>query len=140
MRPGASVIMRFERHVYQAGSRVGALIEGSHRNVQPITTSTRAIASSRKTGLPSMLERASGTRTASPVRSCVSAICSPLSPGSALARARLGQAREPRKDRRRQSGGEHGVALMARLGKVLVLVGVLLREVEEPLRDLRERE
>src|SRR4051812_8175453 len=47
IRPGLSFIIRFERHVYQAGSRVGALIDGSCRNVQPNASSSPAITTTR---------------------------------------------------------------------------------------------
>src|SRR6266511_6384240 len=68
-------MIRFERHVYQAGSRVGALIEGSWRKVQPNATSRRAIAPIRTSGLDSQPRRTgSGTCTAASGRSFVSAI------------------------------------------------------------------
>ncbi len=51
IRPGASCIIRFERHVYQAGSRVGALIEGSCRKVHPNASRSSAIAPTSTSGL-----------------------------------------------------------------------------------------
>ena len=47
---GESFIITFERHVYQAGSRVAALIDGSWRNAQPKPTSTARIATTSTAG------------------------------------------------------------------------------------------
>src|SRR6476659_5912070 len=45
--PGSSSITTFARHVYQAGSRVGAASEGSATNRQPNTLSIRRVAGAR---------------------------------------------------------------------------------------------
>src|SRR5207344_976453 len=94
-------IIRFERHVYQAGSRVGALIEGSWRKVQPNATSSRAIAPIKTSGLDSQPPRTgSGTCTVASVRSFVSAIGlrDPLVlPGSRGRRVSVGPAKDTRR-------------------------------------------
>src|SRR6478672_258731 len=45
--PGSSSITTFARHVYQAGSRVGAASDGSATNRQPNTLSMRRVAAAR---------------------------------------------------------------------------------------------
>src|SRR5918994_1094591 len=73
-RPGSSFMIRFERHVYQAGSRVGALIEGSWMNVQPNATRTISVARRGTAGEARTIVRPfSVVRTTCPVRSFVSA-------------------------------------------------------------------
>ena len=100
IRPGVSCIIRFERQVYQAGSRVGALIEGSCRKVHPNATSRSAIAPIRTIGLDSRPRCwGSGICTPSSERSFVSAIGCGV-PLVLLARADIGEAWEPRKDTR----------------------------------------
>src|SRR5919106_4780719 len=73
-RPGSSFMIRFERHVYQAGSRVGALTEGSWRNVQPNATRKISVARRGTAGEARALGRpVSVFRTTCPGRSFVSA-------------------------------------------------------------------
>src|ERR687884_484888 len=49
--PGSSWSIRLERHVYQAGSRVGALTDGSWRNVHPNASRSPAITTTRTNAL-----------------------------------------------------------------------------------------
>src|SRR6266508_1987363 len=139
-KPGSSCMIRFERHVYQAGSRVGALIEGSRRNVQPKASSRSRMASTRTGGRRRKRLPGSGAGTRSWVGASLVTAIRLVLPLRRSARAGLGEAREPRQHRRGKRRREHRVVLVAGHRGVPVLERLLLRHPHDELRDVVEGE
>src|SRR5437773_11668621 len=139
-RPGSSCMMRFDRHVYQAGSRVGALIEGSRRNVHPNATSSSRIASTRTAGRPRTRLPGSGAGTTSWAGASLVTAIRVVLPLCRSARAGLGEARESGQHRRGKRGREHRLVLVAGNRRVPVLERLLLRHARDELRYLLEGE
>src|SRR5207247_9952883 len=139
-RPGSSCRMRLDRHVYQAGSRVGALIEGSRRNVHPNATSSSRIASTRSAGLPRNRLPGSGAGTTSWAGASLVTAIRVVLPLCRSTRAGLGEARESGQHRRGKRGREHRLVLVAGNRRVPVLERLLLRHARDELRYLLEGE